>query len=268
MDSIKVGAVQPYIGSEIEANIEGCLKLSEEAAESEADLICLPEQWLSRDPYSFIDKLAVLTPKLTGRFGRLAEEYGVHILLGGCVEEREGKKLITCPVLGPDGSVMFKQSKCHLFRVERELFTTDSRIDVFKVENFTVGILICYDAVFPEAARILSLKGADIIFNPSRVNVDGVEPWHLYLKVRALENRVPIVGVNPVFPPNYLGRSIIVDLKVKETSKVVYPVSIAEGNTECGVILGVLNPISLRIYRVERLRNRNVKAYLDLLRPL
>ena len=58
-------------------------------------------------------------------------------------------------------------------------------------------------------------KGADVLFSPSRIIRRGITPWHMYVQVRALENRVPILAVN-VQNQRFGGKSIIVDLIEKE----------------------------------------------------
>ncbi len=266
MDNVKVGVVQTFIAQEIRKNIEDCLKLTEKAAKLNAEIICLQEQWLSRNPYKAVDKLAKLMPQLIDRFRLLAEEYSTSILLGGCVEEVMGRKIVSCPVLGSNGSVIFKQVKTHLFKEEKKLFTPGLKLDTFKIRNLRVGILICYDLVFPETARILALKGADLIFNPSRIKREGVPPWHLYLKTRALENRIPFVGVNSVFPPNYNGKSLIVNLEVEEEKEIVYPVTVVMKPVHPGVTVKSLDVEKMRRYREERLAERNVKTYSALLK--
>ncbi|MBI5133575.1 MAG: carbon-nitrogen hydrolase family protein, partial [Thaumarchaeota archaeon] len=65
-------------------------------------------------------------------------------------------------------------------------------------------------------------KGADLIFCPSRIREDGIEPWHLYVQVRALENRVPVAAPNAC-SKQYGGKSIIVDLEYDEKTNIAVP---------------------------------------------
>jgi len=77
------------------------------------------------------------------------------------------------------------------------------------------GIMICYDTVFPGVADTLSKKGAEIIFSPSRIVKEGIEPWKMYVQVRSLENRIPIIAPN-VENIRFGGNSLIVELTKEE----------------------------------------------------
>ena len=71
--------------------------------------------------------------------------------------------------------------------------------------------------VFPKVANNLAKKGAQVLFSPSRIVKRGIEPWKMYVQVRALENRIPILAAN-VQNHKFGGNSVIVDLK--ENNKV------------------------------------------------
>jgi predicted amidohydrolase len=72
--------------------------------------------------------------------------------------------------------------------------------------------------VFPEVANTLVKKGAQMLLSPSRIVRRGIEPWQMYVQVRALENRIPILAAN-VENHRFGGHSMIVDLA--ENNKVV-----------------------------------------------
>jgi predicted amidohydrolase len=81
---------------------------------------------------------------------------------------------------------------------------------------------ICYDLVFPEIARSAVREGAELLFFPSKIPKPGIDPWHLYLQVRALENRIPVVAAN-VCGGSFGGRSMIVDLKYDSSTDIATP---------------------------------------------
>ncbi len=72
--------------------------------------------------------------------------------------------------------------------------------------------------VFPKVANTLVKKGAQVLLSPSRIVRRGIEPWQMYVQVRALENRMPILAAN-VENHRYGGNSLVVDLT--ENNKVV-----------------------------------------------
>jgi predicted amidohydrolase len=85
--------------------------------------------------------------------------------------------------------------------------------------------LFKYNIVLPEVARALVKKGADILFFPSRIRYEGIKPWHMYVQVRALENRIPIAAPNVCGNGNsvYKGKSILVDFDYKYKTDIAVP---------------------------------------------
>ena len=79
-------------------------------------------------------------------------------------------------------------------------------------------MVICYDMVFPKVANTLVKKGAQVLISPSRIVRRGIEPWQMYVQVRALENRIPILSCK-CRKSRFGGNSIIVDLT--ENNKIV-----------------------------------------------
>lgn len=75
--------------------------------------------------------------------------------------------------------------------------------------------MICYDTVFPGVAESLTKKGAQILFSPSRIVKEGIEPWRMYVQVRSLENRIPIIAPN-VSDNKFGGNSLIIELVKNE----------------------------------------------------
>lgn len=102
---------------------------------------------------------------------------------------------------------------------ERLYFTPGGDLPVFDVAGCRIGVQICYDRQFPEASRVLALKGAEILFMPICYSVYGdpehrAEAWEIPLRARAYENGVFVVAANKVGSEGvrrHLGRSMIVD---------------------------------------------------------
>lgn len=263
LDTIKVAAVQTAIKPTIHESISYTLKLCKKAARNEVDVICLPEQWLALESYNYINEQCEAMDTIISKFSRVAKDYDVYILLGGCIERIDNKNYITCPVLDTHGEIVSRQIKTHPFGAERQYFSPGSEFELFDVNGCKISIMICYDSCFPEVARVLALKGADLIFNPSRIRSEGVEPWHLYGRMRSLENRIPIVSVNVVNLPRHSGGTIIHSIEQKDG--IVYPLIVAEGGSRPGIIFGEIDFKSPRDLRKARLKDRNVKVYSLLL---
>ena len=113
-------------------------------------------------------------------------------------------------MIGPKGDIIGFQEKIHPFDYEQKLVQPGREAKIFKT-SCKIGVIICYDMVFSNVANSLVKKGAEILLSPSRIVRRGIHPWQLYVQVRALENRVPILASN-VENYRYGGKSIIVDL--------------------------------------------------------
>jgi predicted amidohydrolase len=92
-----------------------------------------------------------------------ARRHGVHLLFGLLEIDAENRLYNTQVVVGPDGPI-FQHRKVHAF--ENSAILQGDRLDTFNLLGWTCGILICYDNNLPENARVLALKGAEVIFAP------------------------------------------------------------------------------------------------------
>ena len=175
------------------------LNLSENLAHLEmllsdvsADLIVLPE--LATSGYVFNTREEVLSVAEDAKSGptarlftRLARERNCSLVIG-FVEVEEGVLYNSSSLFNPNGEI-FTYRKSHLFFEEKFFFAPgDSGLNVFPAKNgVKVGMMICFDWQFPEAARTLALNGAQIIAHPANL----VLPWcQRAMTIRSLENRV------------------------------------------------------------------------------
>lgn len=237
-----------------QAGIDEVLKLAEEAALKGAQLISFPEHWL-------LDCSKDSQQEIYGRFGSLAREYGVFINLGGIYHKQGSKSILASPTIGDDGRIWGLQSKVHLFGKEKLRAIPGESFDVCRLSGFTIGVVICHDIVFPESSRTLVLAGADLLLNPSLIVGPGISPWHLYVKARSLENRIPVVAPNILSPPRYPGRGIIVDLRLLRKEQIVLPKSRIVTLKVPGFQLVDLDLSLGLVVRKERLRERKPQAY-------
>jgi omega-amidase len=210
--------------------IEQGVRLARKAAEKEADIICLPEHWL---PEKKIPTPLDPIPS----FQKLAEEYGAITAVGAFYERVKGKIRLSCPIIGPDGRVLGRQFKVHPFGREKKIIVPGNRYELFKTKRFKFGVLVCYDVDFPEASRIFALKGAELLLCPSRIIREGTLPWHQYVTVRSLENRLPITAPNVYAPPYFMGHSCIVSLKEDLKRKIAHPSIISLPKPGVGVLI-------------------------------
>ena len=207
---VKIGIIQTSSYKTNEIGISKVVKMLEDAGRREVEIICLPEQWLKNNEISdmnseFLD------------FKKIAKEFSMTIIPGAFYEKKDGQTSIVAPVIGPEGEFIGMQEKIHPFDYEKDTVKPGNEAKVFKTAC-RFGVIVCYDMVFPNVANTLVKKGAQVLLSPSRIVKRGIKPWQMYVQVRALENRVPILAAN-VENHRFGGTSTIVDLS--ENNKVV-----------------------------------------------
>ncbi len=203
-------------------NLERSLHLIKHATAEGVDLIVLPE--LANSGCDLRDQSLAfeLAEKVPGgptvlAWRKAAEEAGVCVV-GGLLE-REGDTLHNSAVLlGP--GVAGRYRKTHLWNKEKLLYEPGRELPIFDTPLGRIGLLICYDAWFPEATRTLALKGAQIICIPSNAPDDWVPErqrrgdltmLNIHCIASANANRVFVAAANRV-GDGYLGRSCVVDV--------------------------------------------------------
>ncbi len=194
-------------------------QLTARLEEADADLMVLPE--LCASGYQFISQeevqqLAEPVPDgpTTRRLLEMAKRRRMHIVAG--LPEKDGARCYnSAVVVGPSGFVGCYR-KTHLFFEETLWFTPgDSGFQVWDIGEATIGVMICFDWYYPEAARSLAVQGADIICHPSNLVLPNCPDS---MPVRCLENRVFAVTCNRIGseergekePLTYIGNSEIV----------------------------------------------------------
>lgn len=179
-------------GTTARENCEQFAPLISQAAQSKADLVVLGETVPSASPNMNRQQVAETAEPIPGPstdyFGKLAKEHHIHIVLS--LYERDRHLIYnTAVLLGPNGQLVGKYRKVCLPHGEVEKgIAPGNNYPVFETSFGKVGLMVCYDGFFPEVARELSNRGAEIIAWP----VWGCNP--LLAKARACENHVHIVS--------------------------------------------------------------------------
>ncbi|MFO8019283.1 MAG: carbon-nitrogen hydrolase family protein [Promethearchaeia archaeon] len=167
------------------------------AEHSDCDIVCLPERWvpLNGDMNSNLQKERGDDYTFAKR---LAERYSINVISGAIWEKRDHleKPIITCYYYNERGEEIGRQNKIHLYTYERKFFTSGKEIKIFKLGAYNFAILICFDMAFYETPRLAAENGADLLFSPTQIRREGIENWKIYLRARALENRIPVAACN------------------------------------------------------------------------
>ncbi|VVB99440.1 Nitrilase [uncultured archaeon] len=213
---VKIALIQMRMAEEPGKNLAHALKLIARAAKAGARIVCLPELFTAKyfaqeKDRAAADKFAEEIPgRTTEALSRAARENKV-VLIGGSIYEKAGGKLYnTSAVFDENGNMLGTYRKVHIPHDEnyweKEYFEQgDQGFKVFNTPYGNIGVLICYDQWFPEAARIEALMGADIIFYPTAIgNVDGIgqsegswqKAWENVMRGHSIANGIFTCGVN------------------------------------------------------------------------
>jgi len=206
-------AVQVCCTTDVEKNLDTVERLVRRAAERGASLVVTPENTPFLGPQ--FHKIALAEP-LDGptltRFGALAGELGIHLVVGSMAEQRrlaDGSPDThrchnTSVLFGPNGARLAVYRKIHLFDVdvpdgpsfrESDSVAPGDSVVVAETPLGRLGLSVCYDLRFPELYRALADKGADILLVPSAFTLTtGKDHWHPLLRARAIENQCWVIA--------------------------------------------------------------------------
>ncbi|HHT03527.1 MAG TPA: carbon-nitrogen hydrolase [Bacteroidales bacterium] len=213
---VKIGLVQKSCQESKENNILEAINQIREIAKMGANIICLQEIFSTlyfcdvQDHDNF--KLAEPIPgDTTERLQALSKELGVVIIASMFEKRAQGLYFNTTAVIDADGEYLGKYRKMHIPDdpgfYEKFYFTPgDSGYKVFDTKYGKIGVLICWDQWYPEAARITSLMGAEILFYPTAIgwdksqdketNIEQYNAWQTIQRSHAIANGVHVVSVN------------------------------------------------------------------------
>lgn len=218
MSKVQIGLVQMSCTADPQQNMDKAIAAIREAAAQGAQIVCLQE--LFRSLY-FCDeedydnfKLAEAVPgPSTDTLGAVAKELGIVVIASLFEKRAEGLYHNSTAVIDADGSYLGKYRKMHIpddpSYYEKFYFTPgDLGYKVFDTRFGKVGVLICWDQWYPEAARITSLMGAEMLFYPTAIgwatsqdeatNEEQYNAWQTIQRSHAVANGVPVVSVNRV----------------------------------------------------------------------
>ncbi len=266
------------------SNMEKGLNIVREAKKQQADIVLFPECWITGYEFPDVDRFLPIEEivKLSAykkwcalaleddsrfikAFCNIAKDLDIGVVITGYTRGKRRPRN-SAFVISRNGEVILKYSKVHTcdFSDERMLENGDE----FYVCDFSgvkIGIMICYDREYPESARILMLKGAEIILVP---NDCGIMPARVQaLSTRAYENMTGVAMANP--PGKNAGCSCAFSPIVwdKDGNPADNTIVLADDVTE-GILLAEFNMDELRAYRSHEMMGntfRKVKAYKELL---
>ncbi|MFB2119756.1 carbon-nitrogen hydrolase [Parapedobacter sp. 2B3] len=218
MTNVKIGTVQMSCVADKATNLSKAIDQIRVAAAKGAQLICLQELFTSLyfcdvESYDNFELAEAIPGPSTEALQAVASELGVVIVASLFEKRAEGLYHNTTSVIDADGTYLGKYRKMHIPDdpgfYEKFYFTPgDLGYKVFKTRYATIGVLICWDQWYPEAARITALMGAEILFFPTAIgwatdqdeetNEDQYNAWQTIQRSHSVANGLPVVSVNRV----------------------------------------------------------------------
>ena len=227
MTTLKIALCQMPVQTDKQTNLSTAADMVGEAATQGARLVVLPEMF--NCPYSvqcFPDYAEEIPAGETANLlSALAKTHSIF-LVGGSMPERDSDRIYnTSPVFDPQGKLIARHRKIHLFDVniqngmvftESLVLSSGGAVTVFETPWSKIGLEICYDIRFPELSRKMAGDGARVIIVPAAFNLTtGPVHWELLFRSRAVDNQIFMLGASPARNPQAeyqaYGHSLAVD---------------------------------------------------------
>ncbi len=237
MRSLQLAALQASFGADMRANIARVSELVREAAGQGADVILAPELFCgpyfckTQDETHFASAYAWTTHPAVTALVPLAAELGV--VLPVSIFERDGPNYYNSVVMiDADGTLMGVYRKSHIpdgpgYQEKFYFRPGDTGFRVWDTRHGKIGVGICWDQWFPEAARAMALQGADVLLYPTAIGAEPQDPsldtaarWRRAMQGHAACNVIPVLAANRVGNEDgqpFYGSSFIAD----ETGELV-----------------------------------------------
>ncbi|KAM7294881.1 omega-amidase NIT2-like [Ixodes scapularis] len=201
MNKFRLALLQLAVNSNKAENLEKASRKIREAASKGAKMVVLPECFGFPTGSPNFAKYAETIPGESSKMmSRSAKENQVY-LIGGVMSESDNNKIYsTCLVYGPDGSMLAKYRKIHLFSFcingkikfnEKDFIAPGNRLTTFNTPFGKVGLGICFDIGFAYMAEAYGQLGCKLLVYPGAFDMITGEPyWEIFQRARALDNQV------------------------------------------------------------------------------
>ncbi len=215
---MKIGLIQQHNTSDLKNNVERLQQKVRECASNGAQLVVLQElhnglYFCQEEDVNQFDLAETIPGPSTESFGALAKELGVVIVLSLFEKRAVGLYHNTAVVIEKDGTIAGKYRKMHIpddpAYYEKFYFTPgDLGFNPIQTSVGKLGVLVCWDQWYPEAARLMALAGADLLIYPTAIGWESTDSeaekerqknaWVISQRGHAVANGLPVVSVNRV----------------------------------------------------------------------
>lgn len=218
MSKVKIGTVQMSCIADKVINLNKAIEQVKIAAKNGAQIVCLQELFTSlyfcdEENYDNFALAESIPGPSTDALAKAAAEHQVVVIASLFEKRAQGLYHNTTAVIDADGTYLGKYRKMHIPDdpgfYEKFYFTPgDLGYKIFETRYAKIGVLICWDQWYPEAARITALMGAELLFYPTAIgwattqdagtNTEQYDAWQIIQRSHAVANGVPVVSVNRV----------------------------------------------------------------------
>ena len=213
---MKIGLIQQHNTSDREDNISRLENSIRQLKEQGAQIVVMQElhnslYFCQVENVNNFDLAEPIPGPSTERFGKLAKELGIVIVTSLFEKRAPGLYHNTAVVIENDGTIAGKYRKMHIpddpAYYEKFYFTPgDIGFEPIKTSVGTLGVLVCWDQWYPEAARLMALKGAEMLIYPTAIGYESSdtpeeqarqrEAWTTVQRAHAVANGIPVIAVN------------------------------------------------------------------------
>lgn len=189
-------------------NLERAKAAVQKAAAQGAKMVCLPECF--GFPYGsqyFLQHAEPIPGDTSEMLSQVAKESQIYLIGGSMCESDNGRLFNTCLVYGPDGALLAKHRKVHLFDIdipgqitfkESDTLSAGDALTTFDTPYCKVGVGICYDLRFAPLAQVYAEQGCKLLVYPGAFNMTtGPLHWELLQRGRALDNQLYVASASP-----------------------------------------------------------------------
>ena len=215
---MKIGIIQQHNGKDVKGNVLHLVTKIRQLAKEGAELIVLQElhnslYFCKQEDVNLFDLAETIPGPSTEIFGNLAKELGVVIVVSLFERRATGLYHNTAVVLEKDGTIAGKYRKMHIpddpGYYEKFYFTPgDLGFKPIETSVGRLGVLVCWDQWYPEAARLMALAGAELLIYPTAIGYDPNDTkeeqerqrmaWQTVQRGHAVANGLPVITVNRV----------------------------------------------------------------------
>ncbi|XP_072034419.1 omega-amidase NIT2-like [Amphiura filiformis] len=204
----RLALIQMAVGANKAENLQKAAQLIKTATKEGANIVALPECFNSPYGTSYFAEYAEKIPGPSSTtLAEAAKENSVFLVGGSFPEEDGGKYYNTCTVYDPEGNMIAKHRKIHLFDIdvpgkikfqESDVLSPGNVFTSFATPFCKVGVGICYDIRFQEMAQIYNKQGCSLLLYPGAFNMTtGPAHWELLTRARAVDNQVYVASIAP-----------------------------------------------------------------------